>query len=323
MTGTPRTSPLAVTPKEVFLSRRSFLRQAGFLGAAGLLAACSASPQATDPAIPSQPAATPTEKFPAGSLVDELGNPTHSYKNITTINNYYEFSFVKNEVHKITEGLPTSPWSVQVGGLVSRPQAFSLEDLVKAFPPEERVYRLRCVETWSMVVPWQGFPLASLLETVQPLPEAKYVRFETAYLEDEMPNLSNQTLPWPYTEGLRLDEAMHDLTILATGLYGEPLPLQNGGPIRLVVPWKYGFKSAKSLVKIDLVERQPDTFWSSVSPEEYGFFANVNPGHPHPRWSQSTELPIGERLPKPTLLFNGYEDQVAGLYTGMNLDTYY
>jgi sulfoxide reductase catalytic subunit YedY len=179
------------------------------------------------------------------------------------------------------------------------------------------------VETWSMVVPWQGFPLAALLEAVQPLPEAKFVRFETALLEGKMPNLENKTLPWPYTEGLRLDEAMHDLAILATGLYGEPLPLQNGGPVRLVVPWKYGFKSGKSIVKIELVERQPETFWSSISPEEYGFYANVNPEHSHPRWSQATELPVGERLSRPTLKFNGYEDQVAGLYAGMNLDTYY
>ncbi len=306
--------PLIITPKDVFLSRRRFLRQAGFVGAAGLIAACS--PKITPTVSP-----TPTNALPAGVLTDELGNAAQSLKNITTINNYYEFSFTKNEVYQVTEGIPTSPWSIQIGGLVAKPQTLSVEDLLKTYPQEERIYRLRCVETWSMVVPWQGFSLASLLAAVEPLPEAKFVRFETAYLEGKMPNLENKTLPWPYVEGLRLDEAMHELTILATGLYGEPLPLQNGGPIRLVVPWKYGFKSIKSIVKIDLVDHQPNSFWSSLSPEEYGFYANVNPGHAHPRWSQATELPVGERLSRPTLLYNGYEDQVASLYTGMDLDT--
>lgn len=307
---------LKITPREIFLARRQFLRQAGFAGMAALLAACSPAPAATSTPTPLGPTEVPGPH-------DELGNPVQSYENITTINNYYEFSFTKNEVHKVTSGLSTSPWNVQIGGLVAKPQTLSVDDLIKTYPPEERIYRMRCVETWSMVIPWQGFPLSALLDAVEPLPEAKYVRFETALLEGEMPNLSNTTLPWPYTEGLRLDEARHDLTILATGLYGEPLPLQNGGPIRLVVPWKYGFKSGKSLVKIDLVADQPATFWSSVNAEEYGFYANVNPNHNHPRWSQAHENPIGERLPKATLMFNGYEDQVASLYAGMDLDVFF
>jgi len=212
---------------------------------------------------------------------------------------------------------------VDVYGLVNRPKTYGIEDLLKKFTQEERVYRLRCVEGWSMVIPWTGFSLAALLKEVEPTADAKYVRFETVYRPEEMKGQGNRFYPWPYQEGLRLDEAMHELTTLATGLYGLPMPNQNGAPIRLVVPWKYGFKSIKSIVKIELVDKQPETFWKVVNPKEYGFYSNVNPDHPHPRWFQNTERRIGELSRRPTLLFNGYADQVAHLYDGMDLDLYY
>ena len=208
---------------------------------------------------------------------------------------------------------------MQVYGLVSNPKTYAVEDLIAKFPPQERIYRLRCVEAWSMVIPWQGFPLASLLNEVQPTSAAKYVRFETVLDRKDMPGQFDPTYPWPYQEGLRLDEAMNDLAILATGLYGEPLPPQDGAPIRVVVPWKYGFKSIKAIVKIELVDKQPATLWSSVAPNEYGFYSNVNPNVDHPRWSQATERRIGELNRIPTLMFNGYGEQVASLYTGMDL----
>jgi sulfoxide reductase catalytic subunit YedY len=207
---------------------------------------------------------------------------------------------------------------VEVSGLVQKPKTFGVDELLK-FPQQERVYRLRCVEGWSLVIPWQGFPLAELLKAVEPTGSAKYVRFTTAQLPDQMPGLKSALFPWPYTEGLRLDEAQNDLAILAAGLYGKPLPNQDGAPIRLVVPWKYGFKSAKALVKIELVADQPSTFWSTIAPDEYGFYANVNPDVPHPRWSQSTERRIGEISRRKTLPFNGYDEQVGQMYTGMDL----
>jgi sulfoxide reductase catalytic subunit YedY len=219
----------------------------------------------------------------------------------------------------VARGFKPEPWSVAVGGLVARPQTFSVGDLVGMFPPEERVYRLRCVEGWSMVIPWQGFPLKKLLEAVEPTSGAQYVRFETVKRPEEMPGQKSPFYAWPYVEGLRLDEAMNDLALLVTGLYGKPLPGQNGAPIRLAVPWKYGFKSVKSIVKIDLVDRQPTSLWMSAAPDEYGFYANVNPDVPHPRWSQSTERRIGEVRRRRTLPFNGYAEQVAALYGGMDL----
>jgi sulfoxide reductase catalytic subunit YedY len=206
---------------------------------------------------------------------------------------------------------------------VNKPATFGIEDLLSKFTQEERIYRLRCVEAWSMVIPWTGFTLSSLLQEVEPTSDAKYVRFETVYRPDEMPGQSSPFYPWPYQEGLRLDEAMNDLTILATGLYGEPMPNQNGAPIRLVVPWKYGFKSIKSITKIELVEEQPTTLWSMVGPNEYGFYSNVNPEVSHPRWSQASERRIGELGRRPSLMFNGYAEQVAYLYDGMDLSVNY
>jgi sulfoxide reductase catalytic subunit YedY len=217
----------------------------------------------------------------------------------------------------------TAPWSVAVGGLVQKPKTYGVEDLLAKFTQEERVYRLRCVEAWSMVIPWQGFPLASLLREVEPMSGAKYVRFETLYDPEQMPGQSSRWYKWPYAEGLRLDEAMHPLTILSTGLYGKSLLPQNGAPIRLVVPWKYGFKSIKAIVKIDLVGEQPVSLWMAAAPNEYGFYSNVNPDVPHPRWSQATERRIGELSRRETLPFNGYAEDVAQLYTGMDLKANY
>jgi len=233
-------------------------------------------------------------------------------------NNYYEFGTSKSSVAERAENFQMQPWQVEVGGLVKNPQIFNMEELLANFVQEERVYRMRCVEAWSMVLPWTGFPLAKLLEMAQPLPEAKFVAFQSVYRPEEMPGQVGLDFPWPYLEGLRLDEAQHPLTLLATGLYKEPLTPQNGGPIRLVVPWKYGFKSAKALVKITLQADQPVTFWNAIAPQEYGFYANVNPAVDHPRWSQSEERRIGEIGSRATLLFNGY-DEVTPLYEGMDL----
>ena len=233
-------------------------------------------------------------------------------------NNYYEFGTSKSSVAERAENFQMQPWQVEVGGLVKNPQTFSMEELLANFVQEERVYRMRCVEAWSMVLPWTGFPLAKLLDMAQPLPEARFVAFQSVYRPEEMPGQVGLDFPWPYLEGLRLDEAQHPLTLLATGLYKEPLTPQNGGPIRLVVPWKYGFKSAKALVKITLQADQPVTFWNAFAPQEYGFYANVNPAVDHPRWSQSEERRIGEIGSRATLLFNGY-DEVTPLYEGMDL----
>jgi len=240
-----------------------------------------------------------------------------SYEAVTGYVNFYEFTTSKKGVAALAEGFKTSPWTVEVGGLVNRPRTFDLDDLSK-FEQEERVYRMRCVEAWSMVIPWVGFPLARLLKEVEPTSKAKYVRFETLYDPEQMPGQRSGAFPWPYVEGLRLDEAMHDLTLLATGLYGKPLLPQNGAPIRLVVPWKYGFKSIKSIVRIDLVEEMPVSLWMAAGPGEYGFWANVNPAVPHPRWSQATERRIGENKRRETLLFNGYAEEVAHLYPDLN-----
>jgi sulfoxide reductase catalytic subunit YedY len=254
---------------------------------------------------------------------DELGDPANAYDEITNYNNFYEFSTDKQAVARLAEDFTTEPWTVEVSGLVNNPKTFGVDDLLKMFPQEERIYRLRCVEAWSMVIPWNGFPLASLLKEVEPTSDAKFVRFEAAAKRDEMPGLKSPFYDWPYQEGLRLDEAMNDLTLLATGLYGEMMPNQNGAPIRLVVPWKYGFKSIKSIVKIELVDYQPDTLWNTAAPNEYGFYSNVNPNVSHPRWSQASERRIGELGRRETLMFNGYADEVAYLYEGMDLAKYY
>ena len=299
-----------ITSYSQYLSRRDFLKAAGIVTGSALLAACA--PQATATTAPT--GAMPD--LPA--KMDELGAPANSFQDITNYNNYYEFSTDKEAVNPYSQGFTTEPWTVEVSGLVNNPKTYGMEDLLK-FPQEERVYRLRCVEAWSMVIPWTGFTLASLLKEVEPTSDAKFVRFETVYRPEEMPGQKSPFYPWPYQEGLRLDEAMHDLTILATGLYGMPMPSPNGAPIRLVVPWKYGFKSIKSIVKIEVVAEQPATLWNSIGSNEYGFYSNVNPERSHPRWSQATERRIGEFARRPTMMFNGYAEQVASLYKGMDL----
>lgn len=246
----------------------------------------------------------------------------NSWEEITTYCNFYEFGTGKDDPAKYASSLVTDPWSVTIDGLVDRPGDYSLGDILSQMTVEERLYRFRCVEAWSMVVPWNGFELADLLELAGVQSGAKYVAFETAYRPNEMPGTLFPVLDWPYVEGLRLDEAMHPLTIMATGLYGKPLPNQNGAPLRLVVPWKYGFKSIKSVVKITLTDTQPPTSWNKANPREYGFYSNVNPNVDHPRWSQASERAIGGGLfarRKPTLMYNGYEEEVAGLYDGMDL----
>jgi sulfoxide reductase catalytic subunit YedY len=242
---------------------------------------------------------------------------------VTTYNNYYEFTTDKEGVADLARDFRTRPWTVEVGGLVHKPKTFAIDDLLAAFPQEERIYRLRCVEAWSMVIPWMGFELGQLLERVEPMASAAYVGFTTTFDPDQMPGQRVGFYPWPYTEGLRLDEALHPMTLLATGLYGESLLPQNGAPLRLVVPWKYGFKSIKSIVRIDLLDKPPATLWSTIAPHEYGFFANVNPQVDHPRWSQASERRIGEAGRRETAMFNGYADQVAGLYAGLDLTVNY
>ncbi|GAB4548681.1 MAG: protein-methionine-sulfoxide reductase catalytic subunit MsrP [Anaerolineales bacterium] len=301
-----------ITPKEVYLSRRDFIKASGLVAGSMALAACA-------PNVP----ATESAAAPTSAAVDELGDPVNSYEDITNYNNYYEFTTDKQGVAGLAKNFTTAPWTVEVGGLVQTPKTFGVEDLLKLFPIEERVYRLRCVEAWSMVIPWNGFPLAKLLEMVAPTSDAKYVRFESVYRPAEMPGQDSPFYPWPYQEGLRLDEAMNDLTLLATGLYGEMTLPQNGAPLRLVVPWKYGFKSIKSIVKIELVAEQPKTLWNEIQSNEYGFYANVNPAVNHPRWSQASERRIGELTRRPTLPFNGYAEQVADLYKDMDLSVYY
>jgi sulfoxide reductase catalytic subunit YedY len=302
-----------ITPHSVYLSRREFLKAAGMVTGSALLTACAPKGTAT---IANGNDVT---AFPAKT--DEFGDPANSFEDITNYNNFYEFSENKAAVNKLSKNFKSHPWTVEVYGLVNKPKTYAIEDLLKKFPQEERIYRLRCVEAWSMVIPWLGFPLASLLKEVEPTSDAKFVRFETLMDTNQFPREGSHLYPWPYQEGLRLDEAMNDLTILATGLYGLPMPNPNGAPIRLVVPWKYGFKSIKSIVKIELVDKQPGTFWKRVNRKEYGFYANVNPDQPHPRWSQVSERRIGEFAPRRTMMFNGYADQVAYLYDGMDLES--
>ncbi len=317
-----------ITPEHVYLSRRRFMKGVGALVAsAAVLAACGPSGEPTPAPAPGAgagPTAQPPQSAfpPLSASADELGNELTSFEAVTNYNNFYEFTTRKEKVADLAEGFRTSPWRVEVGGLVRNPKTYDLDDLFQ-FEQEERVYRLRCVEAWSMVIPWVGFPLAKLFQEVEPTAEAKFVRFETLEDPAQMPGLSSPFYEWPYVEGLRLDEAMHDLTLLATGLYGRRLPPQNGAPVRLVVPWKYGFKSIKSIVKIDLVAEMPTSLWMAAAPHEYGFYANVNPNVNHPRWSQTTERRIGESGRMKTLLFNGYADQVAGLYDGMDLRKWY
>ncbi len=306
--------PEEVTPKELYRSRRKFLKQMGITGLGALLAACAPS---------GLPEGTPPENIPTNGRTDDLGNPLTSYQAITGYVNFYEFTTNKEGVGERAQDFVTDPWSVEVGGLVKTPRTYNLEEILTTFDQEERIYRMRCVEGWSMVIPWQGFPLSQLLEQVQPTGEARFVAFETALVPEQMDSANSGRFPFPYLEGLRLDEAMHDLTLLATGLYGESLPPQNGAPIRLVVPWKYGFKSIKSIIRITLVDEQPPTLWNTIAPQEYGFYANVNPEVDHPRWSQATERRIGESGRRDTLFMNGYAEEVMPLYEGMDLDIFF
>ncbi len=254
----------------------------------------------------------------------QVGREPHSYEEVTSYNNFYELGYTKNAPKRNAGLLKTDAWSVEIAGECAKPGVYQLEDILKPHTFEERIYRFRCVEAWSMVVPWVGFSLADLIKRFEPTSKAKYVAFETIYDKDNpLPGQKRNILSWPYTEGLRMDEAMHPLTLLATGLYGRELPAQNGAPLRLVVPWKYGFKSIKSIVKIRFTETQPDTSWNLSGPREYGFYANVNPKVSHPRWSQARERVIGELFKQKTLMFNGYEKDVAGLYQGMDLRRFY
>jgi sulfoxide reductase catalytic subunit YedY len=260
---------------------------------------------------------------PSAFSVDPKVEKLNRWEDITTYNNYYEFGTDPADPSNNAGSLKTKPWTVKIDGMVSKPGDYHLEDLIKPYALEERVYRHRCVERWSLVIPWVGFPLASLLKTVQPTSAAKFVEFTTLLDPRQMPGQRTSVLEWPYVEGLRLDEAQHPLALMAVGLYGEYLPNQNGAPLRLVVPWKYGFKSIKSIVRIRLTDRQPVNSWQIYAANEYGFYSNVNPGRDHPRWSQARERRIGEFFMRPTLLFNGYADQVASLYTGMDLKKFY
>ena len=305
-----------ITPEPLFRSRRQFMRSAAALiGGTALLSACGIE---ASPAGSNQSGAT-AAAGPVSGKTDELGDKLTDYDSVVGYNNYYEFSTDKEDVAGLAKDFKTTPWTIAVGGLVNKPQTFAIEDVLKQFAQEERIYRHRCVEGWSMVIPWTGFPLAKLLKQVEPTSQAKYVRFETVMRPEEMPGEDSGYYTWPYVEGLRLDEAMNDLALLVTGVYGKPALPQNGAPLRLSVPWKYGFKSIKAIVKIDLVDKPPTSLWMNAAPNEYGFYANVNPDVPHPRWSQSTERRIGEFSRRKTLPFNGYADKVAHLYDGMDL----
>ena len=306
-TSTP--SPAEITPPEVYARRREFLKTS--IGA-GLVAAGAVSPAPTF--------AAPL-KFGAGASRRDYasGETPTPLQHVTGYNNFYEFGTDKEDPARLAHRLKTAPWQVSLEGLVKKPVTLGSEEILRLAPLEERIYRLRCVEGWSMVIPWLGFPLDVLLKRVEPLGSAKYVEFISAVQPETMPGVKGRVLDWPYVEGLRLDEARHPLTLLAFGLYGAVLPQQNGAPLRLVVPWKYGFKSAKSLVAIRFTEHEPRSAWMKAAPREYGFYSNVNPAVDHPRWSQASERRIGEFRKRPTLLFNGYGDAVARLYSGMDL----
>ena len=308
----PDMLPSEITPRDSYRDRRRFMRGAVALGAA---AAVGAGGLLLEPRRAHAGAKLSGLKKSPLSVVEELT----PYKDITTYNNYYEFGTDKTDPSEEAHTLKTRPWAIAVEGEVKKPKTFDIDELLKLAALEERIYRMRCVEGWSMVIPWVGYPLHELAKRVEPTAKAKFVEFVTLADKDQMPGVRMPILKWPYTEGLRMDEAMHPLTILCLGLYGEVLPNQNGAPVRVVVPWKYGFKSGKSIVKIRFVEEQPQTTWNLAQPREYGFYSNVNPEVDHPRWSQARERRIGEFLKRPTLMFNGYGDQVASLYAGMDL----
>ncbi len=304
----PSIPPSQITDETVWKKRRRIMQAAGVLGAGVLLAGI-----------------TEAGRGGGRKKEDDRLEPT-PYRYITTYNNFYELGTGKREPAENAHYLTTRPWSIEVSGECEKPGTLDIEDLPRLFPTEERIYRFRCVEAWAMVVPWEGFPLSKLLKRFQPTSKAKYVEFRTLYDPERMPGQKRNVLPWPYVEGLRMDEAMHPLTLIATGLYGKPLPAQNGAPLRLVVPWKYGFKSIKSIVSIRFTEKQPRNTWHVLQPDEYGFYANVNPAVDHPRWSQKRERVLGSGIfadKQPTLPFNGYAEQVAGLYRGMDLRKYF
>ncbi len=314
-----------ITPKRAyqqFLNRRRFLRGAAAVGAAAL-----GGDRLADVLAPRTRAFASTKLQTVYSPLTTTGEQLTSFDDITHYNNYYEFGVEKGDPAKNAGALPTRPWSVKIEGKVAKPMTFDIDTLLKLRPLEDRVYRMRCVEAWSMVIPWVGYSLSELIKQCQPLPSAKYVQFLSFYdRRIEHWGAEETSIYWPYSEGLRMDEAMHPLTLLTFGMYGETLPNQDGAPVRVVVPWKYGFKSAKSIVRIKFVEKEPNTTWNDQAPNEYGFYSNVNPNVDHPRWSQKTERRIG--LPfyeqrRTTLMFNGYGDQVASLYNGMNLKKYY
>ena len=304
-----------ITPKSTYLNRRKFLESAGMITAGAF-----AGRKLLEIAWPAETALAGTK---LGGVVKSPFSTTekpNSFQDITNYNNYYEFSTDKYSPNGLASHFRSRPWTVSIEGLVKKEKKLDIETILKLAPLEERIYRHRCVEGWSMVIPWVGFPLSALLKQVEPLGKAKFVAFETVFAPDQMPNQrAGGVLPWPYVEGLRLDEAMHPLTILAVGLYDEVLPNVDGAPLRLVVPWKYGFKGIKAIVKIKFVETMPPTTWNLMAANEYGFYSNVNPEVDHPRWSQAKERRIGEFLRRPTLMFNGYGDQVAQLYAGMDL----
>jgi methionine sulfoxide reductase catalytic subunit len=303
-----------ITSEREYLGRRDFLRAAGIVTSAALL------PQSL---LACAPGEGRTVDSANGAVAGAQLVPT-SFEDITTYNNYYEFGTDKTDPSENSGRFRSKPWTVRVDGLVKKPADYALEDLVKPYKLEDRIYRHRCVEAWSMVIPWQGFPLRDLIAKVQPDSKARFVEFTTVLRPEEMPGQRSRILPWPYVEALRMDEAMHPLTLLSTGLYGKSLLPQNGAPLRTVIPWKYGFKSTKSIVRIRFTEQQPKTTWNEVAPDEYGFYANVNPAVDHPRWTQSKERVIGGGWRrKETLPFNGYADQVASLYSGMDLRKYF
>jgi sulfoxide reductase catalytic subunit YedY len=311
-----------ITDRKLYLNRREFLRAAAGTAAAGagVLAASESLFASGKPA----PHGRKLENVKSSSFsVDPAKDKLNSWEQITTYNNYYEFGIDKDSPSLTAGRLKTSPWTVAIDGECNKKGNYTLEDILKGETLEDRVYRHRCVERWSMVIPWVGFPLANLIKRAEPTAKAKFVEFQTLYDPSQMPGVQQPVLDWPYREGLRMDEAMHPLTILVVGLYGEVLPNQDGAPLRVVVPWKYGFKGAKSIVKIRFVEKQPLNTWQESAPNEYGFYSNVNPERDHPRWSQATERRIGEFLMRRTLMFNGYGDQVASLYTGMDLKKYF
>uniref|UniRef100_UPI0035B427C7 protein-methionine-sulfoxide reductase catalytic subunit MsrP n=1 Tax=Hylemonella sp. TaxID=2066020 RepID=UPI0035B427C7 len=315
-----------ITPHGIYQQRRELLRlMAGGAAGAALAGWAARDARASQVARPGKLAALPgrVSMVAGASTTEKLTD----YQDASGYNNFYEFGMDKGDPARNAHTLQTSPWTVSVEGLVRKPGNYTLEDLLKLAPMEERIYRLRCVEGWSMVIPWVGYSVAELIKKVEPLGSAKYVEFVTLADKKTMPYVSSRVLLWPYTEGLRMDEAMHPLSLLAFGMYGEVMPKQNGAPLRLVVPWKYGFKSGKSLVKIRFVEKQPATAWNIAAPQEYGFYSNVNPNVAHPRWSQASERRIGEdglfAKKRKTLMFNGYEAQVGQLYAGMDLKKYY